>query len=144
MVSWSQGEVRHNVWYSKDNTEASGNRKRAMYVIGKALDLEHSLRGLAKATAAGVYADAMIKRVNAAKADVGKIVAVAKTPEIAAIAAAAGSAELKVNNAAQLNGAADKISAAAMKLSASQDGSGLAGVDSMIPAAGSYKGKAAQ
>lgn len=36
LVAWSQGEVRHNVWYSKPNDEAGTNRKT--------LDLENPTR----------------------------------------------------------------------------------------------------
>jgi len=142
LVAWSQGEVRHNVWYSKPNDEASAARKRMMYIVGKALDLEFGLRGLAKATQKATYAVSMAKRANAAKKAMMKIAGVVGTPEIKAIIAAAG-VKLKLNNAAALTAAADKVAAAAEKFSGAHDGAKFAAVDAMIPGAGKYKGKAA-
>lgn len=144
LVSWSQGEVRHNVWYSKPNDEASTNRKRMMFVVGKALDLEHALRGVAKATVEGAYSAAMIKRAGAAISDLTKIEAAVKSAGVAAIMAAGGGAELKINNAAGLVAAADKISAAALNLAGSGDGSKFAAIDAMLPNPDAYKGKVAK
>ena len=135
---------RTNVWYSKPNDEAAANRKRMMYVVGKALDLEHALRGIAKATADGAYSAAMIKRAGAAISDLTKIAAAVKTAEVAAILAAGGAAELNINNAAGLVATADKISAAARKLAGSSDGSNFTGLDAMLPGSDAYKGKVAQ
>jgi len=142
LVAWSQGEVRHNVWYSKANGEASKERKRMMYIIGKALDLEFALRGLAKATKKATYAVSMAKRANAARTAMKKIADAAGTPEINAINSAAG-VQLKLNNAAKLTAAADKIAAAAEKFAGAHDGSKFAGVDAMIPGPDKYKGKPA-
>lgn len=139
LVAWSQGEVRHNVWYSKSNDEASADRKRLMYVVGKALDLEHALRGLAIATGPGAYAEAMTKRALSAKADIAKIAGTAKTAEIGSIMAAAG-VGLKLGNAGPLNAAAEKIQAAARKISDGRNGAALAAVDAMMPGADKYKG----
>lgn len=68
LVAWSQGEVRHNLWYAdgKQNKEASVDRRRVMYVVGQALDLEYALRGVAKATAKDNYAVAMAQRAKKA------------------------------------------------------------------------------
>ena len=144
LVSWSQGEVRHNVWYTKPNDEAPTNRKRMMYVIGKALDLEHALRGIAKATVDGAYSAAMIKRAGAAISDLTKIAAAVKTAEVAAILAAGGGAELRINNAAGLEATANKVGAAARNLAGSDDGSNYAAIDGMLPKPDAYKGKVAQ
>lgn len=141
LVSWSQGEVRHNVWYSKPNDEADANRKRMMYVVGRVLDLEYALRGVAKATKKADYAVKMAKRAKIAKKRVKAIAAKISVPEIDAIVKAGGSAKLKLKNEAKLTAAADKIQAAARKFSSSYDGSGFAAVDSLIPGADKYKGK---
>ena len=143
LVAWTQGEVRHNVWYSKENNEASANRKRMMYVVGKALDLEFALRGVAKATKNKTYAKSMARRAKSAKAAITAIAAAIKAPEIDAIVAAAGEAKLKLNNEAPLTAAADKISSAAQQLAANYDGSQFGGIDAMLPGADKYKGKAA-
>ena len=42
LVSWSQGEVRHNTWHSKgkENVPASAARKRMLYLVGLGVELE--------------------------------------------------------------------------------------------------------
>jgi len=50
LVAWSQGVIRHNLWYTKTNDEASDARKRLMYVVGQAVELETSLFAVGKAT----------------------------------------------------------------------------------------------
>lgn len=142
LVAWSQGEVRHNVWYSKDNNEASANRKRMMYVVGKALDLEHALRGVGKATKKAKYAKAMARRAKGARVALEKMAEVIQAPELSEMIAAAKAAKLKLNNADQLNAAADKVGAAARKFAAAHDGGAFAGLDLLIAGADKYKGKA--
>ena len=142
LVSWTQGEVRHNVWYTKENNKASANRKRMMYVVGKMLDLEHALRGGAKATQAGKYVDSMAKRAAAAQGALEAIAGKIKAAEIGQAVAAAKGVKVAPNNAAKLNAAAGKIAAAGKALSSSNDGSAFGGVDSMIPGPDKYKGKA--
>jgi hypothetical protein len=141
LVAWTQGEIRHNVWYSKENNGASTNRKRMMYVVGKALDLEYALRGVAKATANATYAKSMARRAKSAKEAMQAIAAAIKAPEVDAIVAAAGEAKLKLNNEAALSAAADKVASAAKLLAANYDGSQFGDVDAMLPAADKYKGK---
>ena len=142
LVAWTQGEVRHNVWYSKENNEASANRKRMMYVVGKALDLEYALRGVAKATQNKTYAKSMARRAKSAKEAMTAIAAAVKAPEVDAIVAAAGAAKLKLNNEAALSAAADKVASATQQLAANHDGSQFGGIDAMLPSADKYKGKA--
>ena len=143
LVSWTQGEVRHNVWYTegKSNPEASAERKRMLYVVGLAVELETALRAVGKATAKADYAVKMAKRAKRAQQRFDKVAAALSAPEIGAIAAAGKSAKLKLNNGAALNGAADKVAAATKKLVASHDGSGFGAIDGLIPKADKYKGK---
>ena len=58
LVSWSQGEIRHNLWYGngKDNKLASAKRKRLMFVVGLVVELETALRAVGKATQKKSYA----------------------------------------------------------------------------------------
>ena len=143
LVSWSQGEVRHNVWYSKENQEASAERRRMMYIVGQALDLEYAFRGVAKATKKATYAVRMARRAAAAKKAMKKIGALVSTPEIKEIIAAAAKARLRLNNEDELTAAAERVAKAAKKFSESYDGSEFAAVDPLIPSAKKYKGKAA-
>ena len=141
LVRWSQGEVRHTLWYTKDNTEAPVERRRMFYIVGKALDLEAGLRGLATATTKGPYAISMAKRSKAAALHMKKIAGVVPVAEIKEIAAAGASAKLKLNNADQLNAVADKVATATRALASNYDGSEFAAIDSVLPTADKYKGK---
>ena len=69
LVSWSQGMVRHNLWYTEgeQNKGASANRKRLMFVVGLAVELETALRAVGKATEKKAYAVAMARRAAAAR-----------------------------------------------------------------------------
>lgn len=140
LVSWSQGEVRHHFLTDTKNEEATPDRKRMLYVVGKVVDLEYSLRALAKATEKATFGISMAKRVAAAKAEMKKIVAAVPKPEIQEVVAAADGVALKLNNEAQVMEAAEKISAAGKKISSTYKGADLAAVDSMIPPAAQYKG----
>jgi hypothetical protein len=141
LVSWSQGEVRHNVWYTKENDEASAERKRMMFIVGKALDLEYALRGVAKATEKATYAVRMAKRAAAAKKVMKKIASVVSAPELDEIVAIAATAKLKLNNEAKLTAAAEAIATAAKAFDDNYDGSTFGAVDALIPAPDKYKGQ---
>lgn len=146
LVAWSQGEVRHNVWYTegKSNPEASPERKRLMYVVGLGVELETALRAVGAATEKATYAVSMAKRAQAAQKGFDKVAAALSEPEVATIAAAAKSAKLKLNNAAELNAAADKVAEATRKIAQSYDGSSFGAIDSLLPKPADYKGPPGQ
>ncbi len=146
LVSWSQGEVRHNSWYSKGvNKQASTERKRMLYVMGLVVELETALRGVGKATKKANYAKLMAKRANTARK---KVAALAKllpdVKELAAIAKLSKSAGLKLNNDESLTKAADGISVEALSLSMNYDGSTFGALDKYVPGPDKYKGKPAK
>jgi hypothetical protein len=74
LVAWSHGEVRHNFLNDDpkaraeqdSNNDTSAETKQVFYLVGKSLDLEFALRGLAKATADGNYLTAMGERAQSA------------------------------------------------------------------------------
>jgi hypothetical protein len=142
LVSWLQGEVRHNLQKSagKVNPEAPPARARMLYVVGRALDLEYGLRGLAKATQAGKYAESMAQRVEAAKSKLKEAFAVLKDDDLKQILDSADGAQLKPNNAEGLTQAADKVGAAARKFASSHDGSTFAALDPLLPRPEQFKG----
>jgi hypothetical protein len=140
LVSWSQGEVRHNYMDGKKNAADSPERRRVMYVLGQAAALEWNLRHLAKATEKDVFATSMARRVAGARDALKKVDDAVKIPEVEQMLAA--KAELKLNNQAELSRAADQVGAAAKKLAADADGAKLAAVDPLIPDPSKYKGKA--
>jgi Cytochrome c554 and c-prime len=144
LVSWSQGEVRHNTWYSKgkDNHPDSAERNRILYVVGVAVELETAMRAIGKATARKLYAFEMAQRAARAR---DKLAAAAKAapgvPELAAIVQLSHSTGLKLNNDRALSSAADGIEKQILTLTEKYDGSTLAAIDSLIPGPNQFKGK---
>jgi hypothetical protein len=145
LYSWSQGEVRHNVWYSKENTQASVDRRRMMYVVGLTVELETALRAVSVAKKKKAYAVRMAQRADAARK---KLDAVAKAlpnvPEISKIVRLGYSAGLKLNNNKALTSAADGIAREAKKFSGTHSGNKLGGIDGMIPGPDKLRGTAAK
>jgi Cytochrome c554 and c-prime len=142
MVSWTQGEIRHNTWYAdgKSNKPAPINLQRKMYVIGAAVELSESLRAVGKATQNATYAVTMAKRAQAAAERLATINTTLHLPETGEMMAAAGTAKLNLNNGPQLDAVADKIEAAAEAFDKKYDGSQLGAIDKMIPGPQYYKG----
>jgi hypothetical protein len=143
LMSWSQGEVRHNTWHSKgkDNVPASAARKRMLYLIGLGVELETALRAVAKATVRKAYAFEMAKRADRARKQLAAAAKAApNVPEIAKLVELGHSAGLKLNNERFLTTAADGISKLLASITEKYDGSTLAGLDSMIPGPDKFKG----
>ncbi len=144
LVSWTQGEIRHNTWYTdgKSNPTASKNIQRKMYVTGAAVELEQSLRAVGKATQNATYAQTMARRAQAAAQRLGAINKALNLPETNAMMAAAGTAQLNLNNEKQLSGVADKIAAATQAFDKKYDGSQLGAVELDDPGAAILQGQA--
>lgn len=142
LVSWSQGEIRHNVWYTKgkSNPEASQAQKRKMFVVGAAVELEESLRAVGKATERANYAVDMARRAQAAAQRLVAIDKALNVPEIHEMIKAASGAHLRLNNDAELTAIANKIGAATKRFVAKYDGKSLGAIDGMIPGKDLYKG----
>lgn len=134
LVSWSQGEIRHTMQKNegKANPPASPEHRRKLFVVGRLLDLEFSLRALAKATTDGNYSQKLTERINKLVAGVKQIGAVG-VAEAGAIAGLVDAGQLKAGNAAALNQAAEAVAAKSKAFAAAHDGSKLAAVDGMIP-----------
>lgn len=146
LVSWSQGEVRHNSWYSKGvNQPASTERKRMLFLVGMVVELETALRAVGKATEKKNYAVSMAKRADTARK---KVAAVAKllpdVPELAKIAELGNAAKLKLNNDAELTAVSDQVAAEAVSLTTNYDGSTFGALDKYLPGPDKYKGKPAK
>ena len=139
LVSWSQGEVRHNVWYSDDNNESPIERRRLMFVVGKMLDLEYAYRGLAEATEKAAFAVKMAKRAKAATVGLAKVAEATGNADVQAVVELAKGIKLKLNNKDGYTQAAQKVAEHAKNVAAA-DGGAMGAVDSMLPAAADYKG----
>jgi hypothetical protein len=145
LVSWSQGEVRHNTWHSKgkENVRAGAARKRMLYLVGLGVELETGLRAVSRATVRRLYAFEMAKRVDRARKQLAAAAkAVPDVPEIAKLVEYAHSAGLKLNNERALTVAADGVSKLLASLAEKYDGSTMAGLDSLIPGPDKFKGTA--
>ena len=145
LVSWSQGEVLHNTWYSKgkDNVPASAARKRMLYLVGLGVELETALRAVGKATVRKPYAFEMAARADRARKQLAAAAKAApNVPEIAKMVEFAYSAGLKLNNERSLTAAADGVSKLLANITEKYDGSTMAGLDGMIPGPDKFKGKA--
>jgi hypothetical protein len=136
LVSWSQGEVRHNYLLNQAaNAELTASQKRVLYVAGQMTDLEYSLRGAQKITEKGAYRDAMLARVRAATGKVDEILAKEKIPEIDAVISSierAPNGQLKLSKAV-LADLPDKLAAATDAFVKTNDGSKLDSIDVLIP-----------
>jgi hypothetical protein len=143
LVSWSQGEVRHNTWHSKgkQNVPASAARRRMLYLVGLGVELETGIRAVAHATVRRRYAFEMAKRVDRVRKQIAAAAkAVPNVPEIAKMVEFAYSAGLKLNNEAFLTAAADGVSKLLTSITEKYDGSTLTGLDSLIPGPDKLKG----
>lgn len=144
LVSWSQGEIRHNLWYSKgkSNPTANQNRKRLMYLVGIGVEVETALRAVGLATKSDTYAIEMAHRANRARNKMAIAAkAIPEVSELTNIVRLSHSAGLKLNNKPALSGAADKISLEIKRLAREHDGTKLGAIDHLIPDVNTYKGK---
>jgi hypothetical protein len=144
LVAWSQGEVRHNLWFSGDNREASPARKRKMYIIGKAVDLELALRALARIEAGskpGGYAVGMARRAQAATEALSRIAVLVRVRQVDAVLDAALDTQAMPLGDARLAAAADRIATVARSLNNAYLGAGHAAMDALIPKPRDYKGR---
>ncbi len=145
LVSWSQGEVLHNTWYSKgrENVPANAARKRMLYLVGLGVELETALRAIGKATVRKAYAFEMAKRADQARKELAAAAKAAPgVPEIAKIVEFGHSAGLKLNNERLLTAAAEGVSNQLTIITEKYDGSTMAGLDSLIPGQDKFKGTA--
>ncbi len=145
LLSWSQGEVRHNTWHSKGkaNVPADAARARMLYVVGLGVELETALRAVGQSTVRKTYAFEMAKRADRARKQMAAAAtAVPNVPELAKMVEIGHSAGLKLNNQPALTTAADGVSKLLQKISESYDGSTMTGLDSLLPRPENFKGKA--
>ncbi len=144
LVSWSQGEVRHNTWHAKgkENVPADPARRRMLYLVGLGVELETALRGIGRASARKPYAFLMAQRADRARKQLAEAAkAEPGVPEIAKLADLGHSSGLRLRNQQRLTAAADAVAALLERLAATYDGSTMAGLDRLIPPPEKYKGR---
>jgi hypothetical protein len=143
LLAWSQGEVRHNLQASegKENAIASVERQLEMFVLGKVLDLEYGLRGLAQSKEEGTYHKSMTARITEAQTSVSSLADKSANSALKKIAGLVQNGELKPNNKANLLGVANAIRKEGLAL---QETGALQKLDSLkseLPAASDYHGE---
>ncbi|RMG08196.1 MAG: hypothetical protein D6731_22315 [Planctomycetota bacterium] len=155
LVAYSQGEVRHNL-RNKARENRPSRFLRGLYVVGKMLDVEYSLRALSNATDPdGRYFKKIKERLDGEGNALAALEAIrSKLPgdhpvagAIDEIVAAAKAAPLEVKQREALLAAASKVRAAARRIF---DGKSeeemlalekeLAPVDPLLPPPEKYKG----
>lgn len=146
LVSWSQGEIRHNLWYNDGarNEPASRETKRLMFVIGRAVELEIALRAVARATERAQYAVEMAKRADTARRAVAQLGSLLGVSELRQMAQIADDVGLKLNNRGPLERAADQVGRLAQRVAERYDGSRFGAIDRYLPAESQYKGRPAR
>ncbi len=138
LVAWSQGVIRHNFLESfltgdgTHNAQRPPERKRVMYVVGRALAVEYSLRGVAVARENGRYTKAMVHRANKAIRALKRMADRASIPEVDAMLQAAKAVQVKRNNTGPLLQAAGQIASATRQFIANHDGTQIASIDPLL------------
>lgn len=140
IVRWSQGEVRHNVWYSDDNGESSIERRRVMFMLGQVLNYEYALRALATATQNGDFAKAVAKQAKLSQRRLTRLHEMQPVDEIATVLEIADATTLELNKSSQLVMAADQVAALVAQMANTYDGKDWAGIDAVLPKPEKYKG----
>ncbi len=131
-------QIRHNFLQSFLTGDGTVNapqttvRQRLLYVLGRALDMEYSLRGVAVAKEKKRYFKAMSRRVRTAAGEVRAIQARIDAPELAEALDVVRKAKVLPNREQELLAAADRIGEALKRFLARSDGSDLAAVDLLM------------
>ena len=135
IVAWSE-RIRHNFLESyktadgRTNAERPREWKRKMYVVGRVLDLEYAVRGVAAATRDDeLYFGAMNDRAEAAVDELLEINERVALPAIQRIIATWNAIDLSVGKDAQLAAAAAAIQESTKQFIAGSDGAALAALD---------------
>lgn len=135
LAAWSQGINRHNFLDSlrdgdgTQNAEREPPHLRRLYVLGRALDVEYALRGMAAATESGVYAKAMSRRLRGAVGELRALTRRTDLAELQAMLEIVRSVEAIPGNGPALSAAADRIGAASRRFLTERAGDDLASVD---------------
>ena len=137
LVSWLGGEVRHNFQRTGqgENGPLTSERKRVLHVVGRALDVEHGLRGLAEAYySEGAFLSGLQERIGESLAELKKVRAVISLPEVTEIIRLAESIPLKPGGGSRSTTvrAAERIHSQIELFAKQNDGSELAVIDPLI------------
>jgi Cytochrome c554 and c-prime len=141
IVSWSQGTVRHKFIESdgKINVESTPERLRLLFMTGMIADLEFSLRATAKATTKDAFGVASAQRASRALKRLKSAQDKLQISILDQVLTVIQPTELKLNNSAVLNRAADTIHSLGIQFAATIDGGSLSAIDPFIPPKDKWK-----
>ena len=142
MVSWLEGEVRHNFIGSRGlrNASTPPERKRLFYVVGQIASLERAIREFSEAGESGEYTEVRIARRELALKRLREIQRRVKMDAVDRIIELGTEAAMTRENRPELQRAAASIRELQMEVASGQDGSKLGALDDIVPAAGSHIG----
>ncbi|MEM9593218.1 MAG: multiheme c-type cytochrome [Acidobacteriota bacterium] len=132
------GEIRHNFLESfldgdgTDNADRGPAHRRRLYAVGRALELEHALRGVAAASGKGVYLKAMQRRLRDAVVEVRALAELGDLEEARAMVAAVQGVRADPARSEALRAAADAVGEAARGFLGRHDGTRLASLDPLV------------
>lgn len=137
MVAWSQGDMRHNLWFSdgKENVLAPIEKQRLYYILSKTVSLEMFLRALAKSDVKGLYSESFEQQIGKVKQELATIVDLGGPTEITA------TNKITIDNAtpSDLLRFADDVAKLSKNIEAKYDGKKLSSIDSLLPKQKNYK-----
>ena len=133
LVEWA-ASVRHNFveaqWTpGSGNREPSPERTRMMYVIGRILDYEYSLRGMARATVPARFSKAMERRATRARRALETVVQVTDIPEVREILVQSRNTRLAPGNQSALLEVVGQIRTLGQSFTRAHDGTELVALD---------------
>lgn len=108
-------EIRHNFLHAQFDASDTANRvdrlgrRRVMFVVGRMVDLEYSIRAVAEATAEGIYSKAMVDRASNSAINFQLVGSALPIPEVSDALKAVNGVSLKPNNGRSLLSVADRI-----------------------------------
>jgi hypothetical protein len=142
LVSWSQGIVRHNNFYSKgkDNKVASIEKRRLFHIIGIMAEMEIVLQAVSTAKGKGNYAIKNAKRFIALRKKLDAVNKVIDNPQIKEAMAAIVNLKMSLKNQDAMAIAAKQITASVVAFAVLSDGSSLEGVDPLLAKETDYRG----
>ena len=138
-VSWSQGTVRHNFLSGSANRVNSPAELRVMFVAGIIAEVEAGLRATSLATAKADYGINAATRTAKAITKLKSVAAKIDSPHVDRILADLTGVQLKLNNAAPLRAAADRVATHGTALGDTATGQTWTALDPFIPPPSRFK-----
>ena len=136
LVSWLSGEIRHNFQRTAqgENAPLTPERRRVLHIVGRALDVEHGIRGIAEAYSKGRFMMGLQERIGESLVELKKVRAEVPLEEVDEIIRLAESIPLEPGGGSRVKtvSVADRIHAQVERFAAKHDGSQLAAIDPLI------------